>query len=411
MLKLFNRTAALLMVIMAMVSLSCCSDDDNSDGEIDNRTYYQKHPGSQTIIVYIMGDNSLSTYLAADFNEMVSGSNSLPSSYRFVVFTDFGNNSRIHLLENGTDSVMYDFGQDIDATNPDTLTKVYQWIVDQFPSDEYSAIVAGHGTGALVYNDTTAASSTYTMHAIGTDKNSSETRMNINTYAQALRNVTTDDGNTLHFSMMFFDMCCMSNIETAYELRDVTDIIVAPASETPAEGADYDNIMANTNDDAEAFADYIVQSYGADGNMCIAAIKTDYLEDLCLATTNALSSISYEDQLTLGTGNCIYYFRKDGVPVLHDMRNVMLNNLSTEAYEQWLTYFNQAVFSKYYVSSWMTNYNVNINFYAFSVTDENFGGVSMIVPSINNNSIQPNPNTTMYNLQWANDVQWKSFGW
>ena len=47
----------------------------------------------------------------------------------------------------------------------------------------------------------------------------------------------------VHWDYIFFDACFMQCVETAYELRSLTDYIIASPADIPVLGAPYDKIM------------------------------------------------------------------------------------------------------------------------------------------------------------------------
>ena len=183
----------------------------------------------------------------------------------------------------------------------------------------------------------------------------------------------------------------MQSVEVAYELRNYTDYIIAPASETPAKGAPYTSvvpILGNKKDGigAEIINQFIENTnWGKTGGIAISAVKTSEVQRLMELTRYALQTIYDGNTLVMNTSNCIYYYRGEesgNSPVLYDMKNLMLINLTdNNLYAAWLEQFNKTVVAKHSPiasTPWYTN--IDINFYAFNVTEENYGGMSMFVP-------------------------------
>ena len=100
------------------------------------------------------------------------------------------------------------------------------------------------------------------------------------------------------------------------------------------------------------------------------------------------------------------------------MKNLMLLNLEHSAYETWLNQFNKTVIAKHTpiaATPWQTN--INIDFYAFTVTDDNYGGLSMFIPREIYDTVErrfpagKSLNKTMLTLEWTNAIGWHDLGW
>ena len=329
-----------------------------------------------------------------------------------------------------------EYPEDFYSTSADNMTDVLQWIVNQYPANEYALIMSGHGNGPLVKEDSIPTQYVTRLYAYGGDatdgKNTvSEMKwLNIPSLATVLSNLKDADDTHLHFDYVFFDCCCMQTIEVAYELRNYTDYITAVASETPVDGAPYESIVPILGEETSSVGEMIIDRYientnwDGTGGIAISTIKTSELECLMEKTREALQSIHTTDEkLVLDRTHCIYYYRgdeSDDCPVLHDMKNVMMLNLPDNTYNEWLKQFDKTIIHKYTPASsipWLTNPDVNINFLTFTVTENNYGGVGMVVPNSLYDKIETRPiphpsiNKTMYSFEWTNAVGWRELGW
>lgn len=411
-----------LLLLTAFFLGACSGDDELSDDSTNSESYYKTHPGRRTIIAYITGDNNLSSQLSSgDVAEMLSGSEEMPADCRLVLLGDFsGSKPYIAHFSNGELVRVRDFANDFYTTSADSMRSIMQWIIDNYPSEEYAAVIEGHGSGPLVRTDT-IATNMIMLKAYGYDDTGEEsatstrTWMNIPSMASALNALKDKNGNKVKMSYILFDCCCMQSVEVAYELRNATDYIIAPLSETPGKGADYTKMVPALCADKEVVADSVVTVYSQSASICISAIRTDRLDALCQATRTALQTIYKSGrQLELNRRNCIYYYRGDEssiIPVLHDMKHIMKINLGESAYEEWLPYLEEAVVAKHLVKKWDTNLSINFNIFQDYLTDEYYGGVSMIAPTTAYDDARSDINTLMFQLAWCNDVGWKQFGW
>lgn len=421
----------MLVIFVGLSTISSCSDD-----ELEEEVHIKR-----TVIAYITGDNNISSNLLGDIKEMISGSANLPSDCRLVIFSDCKNsNPYIAEIKNGEEKVVYQYESEMLSTSVTEMKNAMQWIVDTYPSDEYALIMSGHGTGSLIIEDTVAYSSYIRLYAYGwDDKDKDKTYneyngkwINIPSLATVFSNLTTRDGNRLHFEYIFFDCCCMQTAETAYELRKYTDYIIAAASEVPGKGAPYKSIVPVLGDDKSIVGASIINKYisgtswDGTGGIAISAVKTDEMESLLNITRDALHELYTGGSLELKRDNCIYYYRGDesnDTPVLYDFQNIMLNNLSTERYQQWLVQYNKTVVEKYVPIAdrpWHSvcgSYNQGVNFYSFTVSENNCGCMGFFFPyaPYDNTEIRVPPrkslNKTMFDYEWVRALGWHDMGW
>jgi len=251
----------------------------------------------------------------------------------------------------------------------------------------------------------------------------------------------------------------------AYELRNCTKYFIAAPCETPSFGAPYASTvlrmcLSNPEEAAKAIAaDYtsdnnkweaVVGSTGYKvsdifGRGGMTVVKTENIAALLQATNKALKTISASSsplELTFSfpadshdATSCIYYYKtygvRQGYPVLYDMKDVMLHNLSSEAYSEWKAAFDDVVIYNPApkdirdtdVCSWFGGDSYSIfgdklpmmskkNFSSFYISSDTYGGVSMYVPNnLFNYYTTPNMNTRMYDYEWCKEVGWKDLGW
>lgn len=423
----------LLAIIIAFVS---CQKDESTTPEVKKRT----------IIVYITSDNNISSYLQNDVTEIIQGSKNLGTDYNLVLFNDASNSKPyIASITNGVMTKVKQWDTEIYSTDPNTMLDVYKWIISNYPAHEYATIIEGHGSGSVVNKDT-LENRFFSFKAYGYDNKGATSSvapvwMNMTTMAKVFEQLPL-------MQFIFFDCCCMANIETAYELRKSAHYIIAPTSETPANGAPYRSVIPLMSLESKSACEAIINHYvsesnfGGAGGLCISAIKTSEFEDLKDKTKTLLQKIFKEqktkdpdyNKLIVGTKHCIYYYRDAttrGYNVLHDMkcvfRQALDEKLITETdYNTWLTSFNNAVVFKStpvkteYNDIWVTDrYNPypDINFDTFRdyFTPEYYGAISMIIPTQEYDQALRfgylSVNQTMFDYEWCNAIGWHELGW
>ena len=151
-------------------------------------------------------------------------------------------------------------GKNAEITHPDSLTNFINWVAKTCPAKKYVLVLNDHGGG-------------YAPHAEIFNGSSATTR-----------GIIYDDGhNGRHFSapslvhaikaanirpdVVYYDACLMNTLEYAFELKDVTDYIVASTFVTKA-GAPYAtliDIMSKASDHMkyalEKYTEYYVKSF------------------------------------------------------------------------------------------------------------------------------------------------------
>ena len=434
----------IIYLLITTLFITACSNDDEGDSLI-----------RRTIMIYFSAENNLSSYASEDINEIIVGSRSLAADCNLIVFVDLKSTKPyIMSVTNGETKVLKTYGSDFYASSPDNMLEILQYMVSQCPAREYATIFWGHGTGSIITNDTVANTSA-SLKAYGADTGSdtssgSEKWINTTTLARVMSQLP-------HQQFIMFDACCMQTVETAYELRNTTDYLIAPLCETPSFGGNYATlvpILGHT--DIASLPREIIDDYTGSNNewssvakyfsnVCISAVKTSQLDALAAATYTALRSLYAGNKLRLSTNpaaasaddptSCIYYFKtrglRAGYPILYDMKDVMRNNLSAEAYQAWLPYLERAVIYKSRpddirttgVCDWFGGDDPNVfgyplpmfssaNFRSFLLSDDTYGGLAMIVPQdIYSTNTEPDMLQAMFDYQWTSTVGWNSWGW
>lgn len=422
-----NKLFLFFLPLLAAISFIACSEDttettDIPDNQDVSEDYFSTHPGRRTIIAYITGDNNLN--MSKDIDEMIEGSKLLHDDCRLLLFADLnGQMPYIANIRNGKQTKVREYEHEFYSTAPDSMLNIYRWIAEHYPSTEYATIISGHGSGPLIKKDTVKYDY-IKLFAYGYDgagevsATSTAKWMNIPSMAIAFNNLKDSNGDKIKFSYIFFDCCCMQTAEVAYELRNSAEYIIAPLSETPGDGADYSTMVSALCAEMDEVPQAIISDYIQNNSLCISAIRTDCMEALCTATGKALKKLQTGDDtpLILKRDHCIYYYKGDETgktrtPALHELKQLMKINLSDADYAEWLPYLERTVVAKHFVQKWITVMDINFPDFQDYLTDEYYGGLSMIAPTDVYDENQSDINITMFQLQWCNAVGWKELGW
>ncbi len=425
-----------------------CSKDDSSGNDHTRRT----------IMVYFNAENNLHSAAAADLLEMVDGSKYLASDCNLLVYFDFietkdnQNIPAIYKIKNGNRETLHVYDKSLDSSDPKVMLSVLQDMIRLSPADEYATVFWGHGDGSIIANSSNSLDLSFDENepdSYGVDYNnqhdrSKETWIDIPVLAKVMKELPKQ-------KFIFFDACCMQSIEVAYELRKCADYIIGATCETPSFGAPYETTTKYFGyADAEAASKAIVNDYQSNNNLwenwrtnykinnvCMSVIKTADIENLLTITKEALKTISYSQALEVATTftkdehdatSCIYYFKtgssRYGRPILYDMNDVMLHNLSETEYSKWRTAFDKVVIHHpntgdiretgccdWFGGDLQSDMVMSTqNFRSFYLSDKTFGGVSMFFP-MKIYTYYTNMNTRMYDYEWCREVGWTDLGW
>lgn len=393
----------ILFIAVSAIIVSCSDNTEEPDVPI-------VVPAQRTIIAYMDGNNNLASNLYSDIQEMERGSANLSPTVNLVVFANIrGKKPYIAEMANGKSVKVREWESTFLATNPDSMLSVMKWIIDKYPAYEYATIFGGHGTGSLVMTDAhndTIPTTLRPAYAYGWDYNNTPTQKPVLWISsQTLAAVIS---HLPHMKFFFFDCCLMQDIEVANNIQRYTDYIIAPVSETPAAGAPYENIVPLLSiTDAEVLCDTIIKTYynivkttsPEKRGICISALRTSRITNLLNVTQEALREIkdnpNYDSSKLFD--DCIYYYCESlsswsfSDPLLYDVQSIFYEQsqnaeknhcLSEETYNRFLYAIDQCVLKKDFDTEWTQNSGINFN--DFTVTDENFGGLSISRETIDN---------------------------
>ena len=381
-LKLSTVNCQLSTILTALLlSIAACSSD--SDSPAPDPVI----PAQRTIIAIFDGNNNLSTSLSADISEIEAGTKEVSAATNVIVFANIlGQKAYIAEMVNGKRTKVREWSNAVVTTDPDTLLSVMQWIIAKYPANEYALVFGGHGTGSLLkgVNDT-IPTTMRPAYAYGWDTSnkvpSGRVWMNTSTLAAVISHLPRP-------RYIFFDCCLMQDYDVACQFKKYTDYIIAPVSETPADGAPYRKITPLlTIDDTEKMCDTILTTYYDyyTPHLCISAIRTRDVDDLQVKTNAALQEIKQNTALPYDYTKVIYYFVEANKTLQYDLKSFFYEqnqqgNLSDDKYNSFVSALEKCVFTTRKAKPWKTA--AQIDFTDFDVEDYNYGGLSITKETI-----------------------------
>ena len=244
----FRNIMMLLCVFLSSFLVSCSKED-----EPDDKKEYTKE---KTIFVYMPWTGSaanLYKYFVVNIKDMkkaIIEQKGLKQTNMLVLIANDPNKS--HLIK-----ITYRNGKCYDDTlktyndgamnTPSKMSSLLNEVVKIAPAPIYSMMIGSHGVG-WIYTGSTSRSM---LQSIEADRarnkmlglpitrqtryfGGSDIQMNIDDLAEGIRN-----SNMHHLQFLLFDDCYMANIETAYELRNVTDYLIGCPTEIMGHGMPY----------------------------------------------------------------------------------------------------------------------------------------------------------------------------
>lgn len=372
----------------------------------------------RTVLAYIAAENSLSygAFHEQDIDEMLQAAGDIPTNSRLLIYLDDTSNPRILSIEQQsgrrpTSRVVYEYSEEQNSGDVETLRTVMEWVYDNYPSLTYGLIFWSHGDAWLP-----AKAIPQRSICIDNERNNysnSGSKMDIADVADVLAGFPC-------FEFIMFDACFMQAVEVAYELRNVARYVIASPAEIPNPGAPYERMVKPffgvPFDGAEVVEQYYrmyndsvmpVYDYGSDRyGVSLSVIDCGHLDALANATAGMITKYVSRDEATDLKGVQRYYpLSSKSRPEFYDMNGYMQRLITDEAdYVRWKSVFDLAVPYARSTAWWYSN-----DAYTQHVDLDNYGGVSCYVPQ--DRSIYDGLNEKFRATSWYMDAGWHEVGW
>lgn len=399
------------MCALALLSLTSCHDEEPSPRLPDTGL-----PGVtmlHDLIIYMSGENSLSTYVAGDSLEIAKGMAEVDDSCRVVVLIDDAKSSRLCVGTRTTPlQTVRTYPGNLTMTDGATMQTLLADIISAYPARSYGLVLWSHATGWVFQGQ--AQKVRRRTFGVDSGKRGSADNTGLQMNIPTLRHVLEQ---MPHFDYIFFDACFMQCIEVAYELRHVTDYILASPAEIPGHGAPYHLLLrhlfaspAELEQAMEAYADYYETGPGCFkyNGAELSLVRTDALETLA-ARTRPLVQTLFADKTVVDCRKVQSFAPSTGklsFTLCYDMRNLFMQTIPAEDFALWDQAFAAAVPCSHLSPYWTTAAFE----YAMHVADPaSCGGVTMFVPD---NDFEKNGWCTDYHaLEWYSAVGMDQTGW
>ena len=361
----------IILLLLAVIGISSCEMFGWESEKGPDRVF----------IVYSCGFNNLASYLNEDIKEICEGYASVKGKNHVVIFShrtkNGGNystpNSPViaQLRKNKEGKVYRDTLLVMEpatvSANSETLHEALSFIKDKFQDAEYSILFSSHGTGWTPdgycvkpddFDPTGSIPISMSRRKIAPSwgvapedggpvvKSFGVQNITSNTYHE-MDITDMADAFPMKMKSIIFDACFMGGVEVVYELKDVTDYIIASQTEILADGMDYKTMLSyvfegegmfgsiqKMTDYCENFYNYYnSQSYVKYKSATISltdCTRLDELADVC-----SVLFAKYRDEIAEleGSINVQRYFRLEYANEhkwFFDLEDILLNCNITE---------------------------------------------------------------------------------
>lgn len=226
-------------------AFTSCSDDEELPPYPDK--------AKQTVIMYMpWADNTIHYYCEKNisaFEAAIERNHGLDGNQLIVFIAENGQQSQLERIyyqdgECHRETLKtYDFAS-CDYTTPEGISQIINNAIAAAPSSTYALAIGCHGmgwvpagtdVGTRTFINNIKAANAYPTRFFGSSDDPTY-QTDILTLAEGIANTG------VKMKYILFDDCYMSNIETAYDLRNVTDYLIASTCEIMIDGMPYNEI-------------------------------------------------------------------------------------------------------------------------------------------------------------------------
>lgn len=368
---------------------------DAPDSKISIEVYQRKALASQTVMIHFVGTSLSSYYLDNMSNMLKALSADIQGDARILAtFTNSTSDATFYELryDKNLGKAVKEKVKDIQLSHPYTTSTFEEVIraMKQFaPAESYSLVIGSHGHGWTPKHFTVPSSRLMSMGI-------SNTSLLWQRPEGAFTRYIGDGGYTVQYDVcelaeaitangikmeyILFDACFMSNIESAYELRNVAKYIVGSPCEIMGAGFPYAKVMpymfmdGGKSYDLDKICSEYVEYYRTSSGVgtrsaCVAITHTSELEALA-ALVKEVNKVAVKEGFSLN--NVQYYDGLDTyynpVHIFYDLEDFVGQSCSdSEMVERFKAQLSNAVTSRYHTDSFYSAYDGRhhtINYYS-----------------------------------------------
>lgn len=358
---------------------------DVPDSKVSIEVHQRKAIAPQTIMVYFVG-TALGPYYETNANKMLEAlnTNKQGDARILVTFTDSSSDATLYelrydnILKKAVKEKVREFSLSVPYTDK-TFEENIRRMKEFAPAEQYALVVGSHGHAWTPKNFVSSSArlmqfgvanpsllwqkpaGALTRH-IG--DNGYTVQYDISEIAAAIA------ANDIKYEYILFDACFMSNVESAYELRNATKYIIGSPCEVMGAGFPYAKVTSYMITDGgksydidkicSEYVDYYRNEPGIGvRSACIAITHTAELESLA-ATMKSVNKAAIKEGFSLD--NVQIYDGTDSsynpVHIFYDLEDMVEQSCSDdEAVKAFKSQLSKSVTSRYHTDSFYSAYD------------------------------------------------------
>lgn len=285
---------------------------------------------------------------------------------------------------------------------------VYLCKMMQFsPSERYAMIVGGHSTawlpdrpssggvelsvGGIYLPNWSPATGAEVTRTIGENN----VKLDVKEFSQGLA------ATGKKFDWLYFDVCFMSSLESAYALRNNTDYVVGSPCEIMGYGSPFDLMLDELVEDdldgaCRTYRDYYANEYYGSKSGCIATIVCSELDALASATKR-LNELQVSNELDIMQ---VQSYEGRSAHIFFDAEHYALKAYDDDvAVAAFSAQLDRTVINRYHTEKFYSTYNAQLNdihhYSGVSITP-NEGCVAVLEQQIESMKSDPSVDASVY---------------
>lgn len=353
-------------------SLNICLDGYSTKYKVD---VVQCPKPERTIVTWFFG-TSLSYYFGINVDCMLKAlSSDILGTDRFIVFVQTSRKEAV------IKELYYDKKRKVsceniirkinlpESYNAENFGQLLADVLDIVPSDSYAMIVGGHSTAWLPSQPVTDGAIPLSVGgylpnwspAIGAEVTRNIGENNVKLDIADFSKGLTATGQI--FDWIYFDVCFMSSLEAAFELRNNAHYLVGSPCEIMGYGSPFDLLLDELIADdlkgaCSTYYNYYAFEYYGSKSGCTATIVCGELDKLAakMKTLNASGRNSSLDLLN------IQYYEGRGAHIFYDVEDYVMQSYADETLmSDFCVQLDKAVINRFHTSRFYSAYNAQMN--------------------------------------------------
>lgn len=399
------------LLVLLMIFASCSNEPHGL--KVTPDVIEKGDTARNTLLVYILAENSLDGYAALDVEEIAEAAPQIPHDCRLFVYVDdrsYPMLTQYFRMTNGDagNSNHVIFTEDVCSSDTLAMGKVLDYILDGYPTKSLDVVMWSHGNGWL-----RAPLYAAPQRSIGIDNgensfsNTITKTIEIEELAALLKRLPTKVGR------LMFDACFMQCVESSYALRGAAEWVIASPAEIPGDGALYSTLVPHffSSDGTVELMDSYIKAYENEfAGAVLSAVRTEAMQHLADVTYsyvikyfNVDKRREYADVFAYLPGG--KYTGTTTYPSYYDINAIMSKYLTADEYAHWREAYDMAVPYTAASPKWYSALRGRAIIYDI------YKGGAMSIYMPQHNSRNERFNADFRTTEWYSAAGWREAGW